>query len=1165
MAEAWTPTAEQRAAIAVGGSACVRAGAGSGKTAVLARRFIELLRPRDDGAPGAVAEVGQILAITFTEKAAAEMTRKIREVLAAELDGATAATRPTWLRLRRELLGAQISTIHAFCARLLRENPLEAGVDPDAGVLDEHESRAYVEAAVETALLARLRAGDRAAQEIVLRAGLAGGRTGGAVVMLADFLAWLGRTGRDGAWLVAATARQAERVPGMTAELRRAADRLTALVDATLPAGGKRLRDLAAAWPAWKARLAALGPETPLEEFVRFRALRQTLADARHAADAKDELDVAGNRLAGRLADAYGELHAFEENTRLASLVAAVADEVRVRKRDDAVLTFDDLIAEAHAMLRSHAAVRERYARRFRAILVDEFQDTDRVQADVVRILSPDTLLFVVGDEKQSIYRFRGADVAVFQAMAADVGRELPLGTNFRSVPSILSFVNALAAAILRVPPDGEAAHWTRFDAGQRLVPHRAAAEGAPAVRLVTFVEEHARRTLRAAEARELEARVLAGAVERLHVEDGIPYGEIAVLFRAFTEVKTYEGAFRRREIPYYVVRGRGFFQCQEVSDLVSLLGAVLDPDDGVALAATLRSPLFGVDDDTLARLAWPAAASRPALARYFRTSDDPALGRVRDVLARLRATASRATIAELIVEACAATDFEAVCLTQFQGAQKVANVRKLIELAREWERRRFFSLRDFVRTVRRLAASEPREPEAALAGEADDVVRLMTIHQAKGLEFSAVVLPDLGRVLRRDVRTPAIDEELGVVGGPLDAAGRVVVGHAGLTRYRARDFDRERAESARLFYVGCTRARDVLVLVEGKGDARFLKKGEGDRHIWCHQVWDVVGREAVEAFAGSADQERTLDLADGVTVRLERAGRYLAAAGVAPPLPEPRVGPSGDADRALVARVLDWTPSPSNELTTTPTALADFRRCPRQYWYRHVVGVPERGAGSARASLLGTAAHAILQTVALDGGADVDLGRLLAARPEAFALDPPTLAALADDLAVAVAALRADVAAGFAVLGSEVPFVLALPLRAPRLFLHGRIDLLGRRGGEPVVRDYKYARASATAVESFAPQLAAYRLAVRAATGGDVGAELVFLRGGTAVRTLPALDAAVEEENLVSAGGALGAALAAGKMDAFPRRPAAAAVCETLGCGYVRRCWGTRERAAHS
>src|SRR5581483_4631363 len=507
-------------------------------------------------------------------------------------------------------------------------------------------------------------------------------------------------------------------------------------------------------------------------------------------------------------------------------LVAAVADEVRVRKRDDAVLTFDDLIAEAHAMLRSHAAVRERYARRFRAILVDEFQDTDRVQADVVRILSPDTLLFVVGDEKQSIYRFRGADVAVFQAMAADVGRELPLGTNFRSVPSILSFVNALAAAILRVPPDGEAAHWTRFDAGQRLVPHRAAAEGAPAVRLVTFVEEHARRTLRAAEARELEARVLAGAVERLHVEDGIPYGEIAVLFRAFTEVKTYEGAFRRREIPYYVVRGRGFFQCQEVSDLVSLLGAVLDPDDGVALAATLRSPLFGVDDDTLARLAWPAAASRPALARYFRTSDDPALGRVRDVLARLRATASRATIAELIVEACAATDFEAVCLTQFQGAQKVANVRKLIELAREGERRRFFSLRDFVRTVRRLAASEPREPEAALAGEADDVVRLMTIHQAKGLEFSAVVLPDLGRVLRRDVRTPAIDEELGVVGGPLDAAGRVVVGHAGLTRYRARDFDRERAESARLFYVGCTRARDVLVLVEGKGDARFLKKG---------------------------------------------------------------------------------------------------------------------------------------------------------------------------------------------------------------------------------------------------------------------------------------------------------------------------------------------------
>src|SRR5206468_3615609 len=231
---------------------------------------------------------------------------------------------------------------------------------------------------------------------------------------------------------------------------------------------------------------------------------------------------------------------------------------------------------------------------------VDEFQDTDRVQAEIVRLLAagtPAPLVFVVGDEKQSIYRFRGADVSVFQDMRAELGCERPLGTNFRSVPAVLDFVNALAAAILQVPPGGSASHWTRFDEGQRLLPHRSASGPEPAVRLVTFVHEHDQRELRAAEARELEARVLAGVVERLHAEDGIRYGDIAVLLRAFTEVKTYENALRRRELPYYVVKGRGFFQCQEVSDVVSLLAAILDPEGGVCgdrLRGGLPDPVPG-------------------------------------------------------------------------------------------------------------------------------------------------------------------------------------------------------------------------------------------------------------------------------------------------------------------------------------------------------------------------------------------------------------------------------------------------------------------------------------------------------------------------------------------------------------------------------------------
>src|SRR2546428_474263 len=357
-----------------------------------------------------VAEVGKILAITFTEKATAEMTRKIRQVIAEEVESADAAACAHWGRVRRDLLGAQISTIHAFSARVLRENPLEAGVDPRAVVLDEHESRTYVESAVEAALLAHLRAGDAAARELVLREGLAGGRNGGAVGLVADFLARLGRTGRDGAWLVAATARQAERAPEAASALRAAAARLVAAVDARLAQAGrgKGTQALAEAWPAWKERLRRLGPETPLEEFLELRSLRALLAKASLASAVEAELAMQpGGRLQGALAEAYGMLRALPENERLARLIAAVGDALRARKREDAVLTFDDLIGETRAVLAGHPAVRERHARRFRAILVDQFQDTDRGQAEIVALLAagaPAPAVFVVGDQKQAIY-----------------------------------------------------------------------------------------------------------------------------------------------------------------------------------------------------------------------------------------------------------------------------------------------------------------------------------------------------------------------------------------------------------------------------------------------------------------------------------------------------------------------------------------------------------------------------------------------------------------------------------------------------------------------------------------------------------------------------------------------------------------------------------------
>src|SRR5437773_12556615 len=157
------------------------------------------------------------------------------------------------------------------------------------------------------------------------------------------------------------------------------------------------------------------------------------------------------------------------------------------------------------------------------------------------------------------------------------------------------------------------------------------------------------------------------------------------------------------------------------------------------------------------------------------------------------------------------------------------------------------------------MAETEPREPEAALVAEQDDVVRLMTIHQAKGLEFRAVVVPDQGRGPKLDNRMPALDDALGVVGGPIDASGRVVTGHLGLEEHRKKELDRERAAQARLFYVAGTRPPDVLLLLEGQGDARYLREAKGQRHVCCHQAWEVLRRAALAAFypPGAPDERR--------------------------------------------------------------------------------------------------------------------------------------------------------------------------------------------------------------------------------------------------------------------------------------------------------------------
>src|SRR5262245_53691079 len=578
-----TLTPEQAEAVGVEGSAVVRAGAGSGKTTVLASRMLHLIGPDDSGAPP-VRPVDSVLAITFTEKAAAETRGRIHKLVAARIAASTGDRRRQWERLRGELVGARISTIHAFCARLLREHPLEAGIDPRVTILDEQAARAWNERAIEEELTARVRRSDGAATALVVhRRGLAGGRAGdGAVATVARLLGRLLVSGRDGVWLAEALRRQQAMVPASRQALMAAVEQLREVVRAVLTSGRRStVRDrLSDRWPRCDDLLDRM---QRVEVDLDLGPLRTLCTDmGKLKARLAPALESGGGRLRGTIVEEYHFLTALPLTADVSALLGTLAQELRRRKQREGVLTFDDLVFEADRLLAEHAAVATACARGLDAILVDEFQDTDAVQASVVRRLAQANAacrVFVVGDEKQSIYRFRGADVRVFNEMRTTLGTELNLGTNFRSVPGILAVVNAIAAHTMRVPPAGDAERWTVFDPTHRLLPARSADGAGPAVRFVSLLPVRAGRQLNAAAVRELEARALAGILHDMHRRAGrtMRWREIAVLFRSLVPVKAYEHALRKHGIPYYVVKGRGFFQCQEVRDVVSFLALVAD------------------------------------------------------------------------------------------------------------------------------------------------------------------------------------------------------------------------------------------------------------------------------------------------------------------------------------------------------------------------------------------------------------------------------------------------------------------------------------------------------------------------------------------------------------------------------------------------------------
>ncbi len=805
---------QQRAIDARDGNLLLDASAGSGKTSVLVERFARAVV--DDG-----VDVAAILAITFTEKAAAEMRERIRARLRAL--GAEEQARATE--------AAFISTIHGFCARVLRAQALRAGIDPEFTVLDEPDTRGLAAAAF-----------DRALEEIA-------------------------GSGAAGTALVASYRPDQLRfaILGTHAELRSRGQ-----------------------------REPALPPFPPYPE---------------------DDPDP---EYAQRI---YGLLD------RLLRRFGALYEE---RKRAVSGLDFADLELIVRDLFVSDPSVRERYARRFVRVMVDELQDVNAVQLELIHAIARENL-FAVGDAMQSIYAFRHAEVELFEALGEElgrVGRRASLKTNFRSRPEILTVINDAFEAEVGEGFRPLLAGRPESDPGPQpvellLVDKAADWPGEPGL---------------ASAWRLAEARALAQRVEEL-VRGGAAPREIVVLTRATTDLRHYEHALEDRGIPTYVIGGRGYWSHPQVVDLLAYLRALANPADQEALYTVLVSPLVGVTLDTLVLLAaagrdasrepWRVLSEAPELLEEVEGGDRERLRAFAEWFAGERELAPRVSVEELIERMLARTGYDLWLLGLIGGERRMANVRKLMRLGREYALAHGPDLRGFLEFVQARAwasGGAVAESEAPVEGEALDAVRLMTIHRAKGLEFDIVCVADLGRESPRgrssDVIVVARDGRVGLrLAWPGTGKPVPVLDHRSLCEAHQAA---EAAEERRLFYVAMTRARERLIL---SGAARL----EPDSDVVMNDRGAPIGWIA----------------------------RALAAAGVSPlvvrpeqgeqePAPEPSIG---EAPAKVVTALSELQPSPPDTLpvpTLSYSSLTEYKRCGYRFYMERVLGVPSLSGASS-------------------------------------------------------------------------------------------------------------------------------------------------------------------------------------------------------------------------
>ena len=1059
-------TSEQAGILAERGrDVLVTAGAGSGKTRVLVDRYVSLLGDH---------RISQMAAVTFTDAAATEMRERVRrEVL----------TKEELRDHRAEIDDAIIGTIHSLCLRILREHPVEAAIDPATRVLADDEAEFELTRACTDALEAAADADDQRAlalRELGLYA---------ATLQLPLMVA------RRDEVEAAYNALPGDTVEAWAEYVRQLLDeRRRAAVDEARPELAERAAWLRAALEgsgddrlssSLRDCLEALGDPNGgdwsdlLARVVAARGhVNLRVGSARNWADIKEVKAAMGSlrdkadELTGlpRWSDEHDQI-ALEALASLRSLFRDACNRYSARKEELVALDYLDLEIMATQLLSSHPEIAASYGSRLRHLMVDELQDTNPTQIAFLDLLKGPERFFV-GDVKQAIYRFRGSDVRNFTRLHKQIEAEgaiHSLSQSFRAHDPLVESLNTLFEHVFADAREEFEAPMQAMTGRGTEAPESPYLVLLPISRRTPQDEKTSDEDRRRVEADAVAAKVaslLRRPVDVWDRDEGeqrpARASDVAILLRRLSNVHLFEQALESRGVACRTVAGAGFFQRQEVLDLTNLLGWLAEPDDSIALAGALRSPLFTIDDQSLlalrshdrnllTALGDPPASLPEEVARFCRHSAK--------VLEELRGGVAFLPTDALLEKALTLTGFEAAWAPLQGGDQALANIRKFVDLARQLAGT---SLDEFVAYVRRRRDElQAREGQAVL--DQSDAVRLLTVHGAKGLQFPVVFVPEAhlpSRVTFEAVRWRT-GEGISLTRAKKVGSDEEKRGRPGFYSYLLQqDEAEEAAEHKRLFYVAATRAADVLYIT-------------GD-HAESGDTWLAAAQVALGEAAGGVEVRAPIPVdLDAIARRTDPASVQV---------------PAEDEEEDFVAPLVARPPVIPLRSSTPVTSLR-LEESSLSYFHHG------DGLGLVRGSLAHDAIEDWFKTGErppldeLIGRVDSGLGEQAVRR---VVSEVDGMLDIFDASPLAQTLRDEDTRAWF-----ELPFSWdwdGVPV-------HGTIDLAYETGGTWHVLDFKTddlrGRSLAEAGQAYLPQLALYASALERAVGGSPVPGLLFLRTG--------------------------------------------------------------------